>query len=259
METNDIHTIEIAGLKLHSGAYCSFTDWMMEKGFQKERNAPLVISHINIHNLFILEKMDRNFLELLLTNSLLVFDGIGLKVAAYICGCGWRPDMNGTDLFPHVMQYVAEHRLKVFLLGGDHDTVSCAADNIVKMFPNAIIAGYCHGFFSVADEPRIIHTINSCEPDLLIIGMGFIKQEEFALGHRDDLRAKVIWNVGGLFDFLSQKKPRTPLWMRNLRLEWLFRMLLEPRRMWKRSFISAPVLLGYFFLFRIKGIIGLKR
>lgn len=255
MENGSIRTINFYDLQLHTGTFNGVAQWIIHQSLIREAVLPTIIAHINIHNYYQLIK-NQPFKRDLQQNSLLLFDGIGLKVSAFIAGLGWLPDLNGTDLFPLIMEKGSETQLKVYCLGSKYNVINRAVNKIRDRFPSITVTGYRHGYFKPNEEKNVVEEINASKADMLIIGMGFITQEKFALHYRDQLTVKVIWNVGGLFDIVSEEKPRTPLSMRKLRLEWLFRLLLEPRKRWKRNIISAPYFFLNFLMYRAKNIIG---
>lgn len=198
----------------------------------------LIITHINLRNYYYLIKNEKlaNWLN---KNCVLAFEGIGLKILFWLKGYGINKDLNGTDLFPLFMKRMQKKKLNIFLLGSEMNVISKAAGNTEKQYPGIKICGYQDGYFNRSNEKKIIDNINKCGTDVLIAGMGFPAQEEFIIRNIQYLNAGLIWFVGGLFDFISGTKPRAPLFIRKIRLEWLFRFLLEPRRMFYRNTVCA--------------------
>jgi len=101
-----------------------------------------------------------------------------------------------------------------------------------ERFPGLEIAGYQHGYSE--DDQEVIDKINQAAPDILFIGLGFPKQEKWISKHLEDLDIKVAVCIGGVFDVISGKTKRAPRWMQDACLEWLWRLIQEPRRLWKR-------------------------
>lgn len=250
MENGSIRPINMYDLQLHTGTFGDIAQWIIHQSFVRYAAHPTIIAHINVHNYYELIK-NQPFKRELQQYSILLFDGIGLKVAAFIAGFGWLPDLNGTDLFPLIMKIGSEKQLRIFCLGTEPGIIERAVNKIHGLFPRIHVTGYRHGYFKPDEEKSVVEEINASKADMLIIGMGFITQEKFALRYSNQLSVKVIWNVGGLFDIVSQEKPRTPLFMRKVRLEWLFRLIHEPRIRWKRIFISAPYFYSYFLIYRV--------
>jgi N-acetylglucosaminyldiphosphoundecaprenol N-acetyl-beta-D-mannosaminyltransferase len=212
-------------------------DWIVRRAFAPRSRA--LVSHINANNYYWLARSP-TIRESLIRDGVLLLDGIGLKVGGYLLGHAHLPDLNGTDLFPLVMQRGQHRGLRVFLLGGRQEVVERAALNIETHYPGVRVVGLRDGYFGPGEEPHVVNQILTSQPRILLIGLGFLRQEQFALRYRDALGVPLIWNVGGLFDFVSEAKPRAPSLLRRFKLEWLFRFFLEPRTMWYRNLVAAP-------------------
>ncbi len=199
------------------------------------KNEKLVFSHFNLYNYYLINKhnlMTKRHSEKLQN----FFEGIGLKSIYFLIGKGLNKDVNGTDLQPVLFKNLSDNGIAVFLLGADSIVIESAVTNIKKTFPFLQIKDYINGYFTFDEEMNVLNKINDSKSDLLIIGMGTLKEFEFINRNYDSLKVKAIWNVGGLFDFLSGSKPRAPKVLRLLRLEWLFRLLIEPRKKFIRIF-----------------------
>jgi exopolysaccharide biosynthesis WecB/TagA/CpsF family protein len=224
-------------LKYYTGTLNEFTGYI----FNDVKFSPLqkkIITHINLRNYYYLNK-DRLLKEWIRKNCIIVLDGIGLKLGFWLKGFGLVKDLNGTDLFPLFMNEIIKKQLSIFLFGSEENVIKQAEINIRKTYPGIIINGVQNGYYPPEKETDILKQINSSNADILIIGKGFPLQEEFVSKYKNDLNIKLIWNAGGLFDYLSGSKPRAPYFLRKLRLEWLFRFLLEPARMFRRNTVCA--------------------
>jgi len=203
-----------------------------------------VVTHLNANNYYLLcnePTIGRHLKD----NAHLLFDGIGMKLAARLLGLGWLPDLNGTDLFPLAIANLADKAVPLYFLGADELIVAKAVQRTRRLWPQVRIVGYSSGYFTQTDEDRIVQSVNASGAKVLLIGRGFPLQEEFSLRQSSRLKVALIWNVGGLFDFISGNKPRAPLWMRQMRLEWLFRLAREPQRLWRRTFVVGPWLASH--------------
>jgi exopolysaccharide biosynthesis WecB/TagA/CpsF family protein len=225
-------------LSLLTGSFDDVADWLVDRA-STNGLTPIVVSHINVANYYHMEKHPETKRELK-RGCVLVLDGIGMKLGGVILGRGWLPDVNGTDLFPRVMRRAAHRRLRIFCLGAERSIMQRSVDSIQKQYSGANIVGFDSGYFDAAEEAAIVSGITESGAQMLLVGMGFLRQERFSLEYCDHLGVSVIWNVGGLFDFISGAKLRAPLVVRKARLEWLFRFLREPRRMWHRNLVAAP-------------------
>lgn len=230
-----VKIINFDGLSYYTGGNEEFLDTVFNR-INKSNNK--IIIHINLRNYYYLQK-DKNLEEEIKKNCTIVLEGIGMKMGLLLQRYGLLQDINFTDLFPMFLKKILKYNLSVYLLGGKESVIRAAAENILLKNPGIKISGYHSGYFPTGLESEIVEKINSSKPDILLIGIGFPRQEKFALKYLNEIDAGLIWSVGGLFDFISGIKPRAPFFLRKLRLEWLFRLLLEPRRMIHRNTIAA--------------------
>jgi len=116
--------------------------------------------------------------------------------------------------------------------------LSLCRKNLQRSYPHLILAGSQNGYYDPVDENSVVELINRANPDILLIGMSSSKKELFVDKHRNNINAKYILGVGGYFDIVAGYTKRAPKWMQNIGLEWLFRFIQEPRRMWPRYTIG---------------------
>ena len=175
--------------------------------------------------------------------SLTLGDGIGLKIAGQLLGRPMRQNVNGTDLFPRLCELADRRRARIFLLGARPAVVEGVRAWIAERHPGAFVCGTHHGYFDAQSEPAVIDAIRASAPDLLLVALGAPRQDEWLAAHLGATGAAVGIGVGGLFDFYSGRIPRAPVWMRELGLEWVFRLAQEPRRMWRRYLVGNVLFL----------------
>ena len=162
---------------------------------------------------------------------LILNDGVGMDIASKVLfGRSFPANLNGTDFTPALLKSLPANT-RVFLFGARPASVAGAADRIAKL-SDVTICGYHEGHQT--DDAAVLAEINAANPDLLLVALGNPRQEAWAMNHADQCQAPVIMGVGALFDFLSETVQRAPLWVRRLRLEWVYRLLQEPRRLAKR-------------------------
>jgi N-acetylglucosaminyldiphosphoundecaprenol N-acetyl-beta-D-mannosaminyltransferase len=146
-----------------------------------------------------------------------------------------------TDLFPAVAKRAAKNDVSFYMLGGSEDVNRRAAEAAREAHPGLRIAGRRNGYFSAEEEPAIVDEIARLRPDILWLALGAPLEQEFCVRNLEALRGVgIVKTAGGLFDFVARAKPRAPLWMRRYGFEWLFRMLVEPRRLFLRYLITNP-------------------
>lgn len=192
----------------------------------------------------------RGYRRALARASLALPDGIGIKIGSDMLGTPLKQNVNGTDLFPRLCDLLQARGASVFLLGGHPGVAEGVAAVMAQRWPGVRIAGVRDGFFSVADEGRVAAQVQASGADILLVARGVPAQDLFIDRHLPLLGVKVAMGVGGLFDFVSGRIPRAPLWMRETGLEWVYRLAQEPGRMWRRYLVGNLT-----FLFRV----GLQR
>lgn len=183
--------------------------------------------------------------------DLLLNDGIGLEIASRLSPFRFKENLNGTDLIPKILHLASVNQKKIFLLGGEEGVVTRAAEKIKEQNPEAHIAGHHSGFFSQEQEQDVIEKIRVSGARILVIGMGVPKQELWAHRNKELLKSVNIIIAGGaVLDFISGKVNRAPAWIRKIHMEWVFRLMMEPRRMWKRYLVGNVVF--FWNILRIK-------
>ncbi|MTJ00058.1 MAG: WecB/TagA/CpsF family glycosyltransferase [Marinobacter adhaerens] len=184
---------------------------------------------------------DPEYREVLKQTPLIFPDGSGIRRGCTLQGIPLRANLNGTDLFPELCRLLAEQGKSLYLLGATPGTVEKVADWATQQFPGLRIAGTQHGFFSQDDEPAIIEAINSSDADVLCVAMGVPLQEKWLHRNRSRLNTKLNLAVGGLFDFYAGNVSRAPLLFRQHGVEWVWRLMQEPKRMWRRYLLGNPL------------------
>jgi exopolysaccharide biosynthesis WecB/TagA/CpsF family protein len=199
------------------------------------------VSFLNAHNANI-AYTDPVFAEAL-DDFLILPDGIGVDLAARLLyGSPFPDNLNGTDFVPAFLQ-ASTRPLTVGLLGATRVNAEAASVKLAALAVQHNFVVIHDGYFSAEQEPEIIGRIAALRPDMLLVAMGVPRQELWIARHIDERHCTMPVAVGALLDFLSGSVPRAPLWMRRLRLEWLFRLAVEPGRLWRRYVVGNPVFL----------------
>ncbi|MBA3448905.1 MAG: WecB/TagA/CpsF family glycosyltransferase [Pseudaminobacter sp.] len=179
-----------------------------------------------------------------LGDFLILPDGVGVDVAARILyGSAFPANLNGTDFVPALLRASTEP-LTVGLIGTTRKNADAAAGQLGLLAPQHRFAVIHDGFFSVADETRILEDIKALRPDILLVAMGVPRQELWIARNITPGHCTLPIAVGALLDFLSGSVPRAPGWIRRLRLEWVFRLVIEPGRLWRRYVVGNPLFLA---------------
>lgn len=197
--------------------------------------------------------MDTNYLGVLRDGASLFADGSGMQLASRLAGFPLKDNVNGTDLFPLICRDAAVSGIKLALLGARPGIAQRCADNMRSQFPGLKIVWIHDGYFSSDDEVDMIKAINNSGAQILFAAMGVPKQEFWIARNVGELRVPILLGVGALFDFYSGAMPRAPQRVRQLGLEWLFRFIMEPRRMFVRYILGNPVFIIRTLWRRLRG------
>lgn len=191
-----------------------------------------VLSFFNQHA-FNVAWSDAGFRDSLERSDVLLRDGVGISLLLKLLGRDPGLNMNGTDLIPQIVRAYKGRRVAV--VGTASPYLEQASQQLREMGAKVVFTQ--DGF---ADEARYLGKLVAAEPELVILGMGMPRQEHLAAKLSPLLRRPaLIVNGGAILDFLAGRFPRAPQWLRSLRLEWLYRLLREPRRLWRRYVVGG--------------------
>lgn len=153
----------------------------------------------------------------------------------------------GPDLVNIIVKLAATKKYRIFLLGAKEEVVKKVALEYTSRFSKSIVAGYHHGYFSKEEEEQIVDQIAKSNADILFVAISSPKKEVFLMQYEKALHVPFIMGVGGVFDIVAGITKRAPYWMQKSGLEWFYRFLQEPRRMWKRYLVSNSLFIYYVF------------
>lgn len=195
---------------------------------------PMVVSFLNAHA-FNLAERDAGFRDHLMRSDALFRDGVGVSLMLRLLGADAGLNMNGTDLIPEILHACRGRRIA--LAGTADPWLSRAATELREQGQVIVLA--IDGFQGLA---ATVNHLCACDADVFVLAMGMPRQEEVAaeLAARLD-RPAVILNGGAILDFIAGRFPRAPEIWRRLRLEWLYRLIHEPRRLWRRYILGGVV------------------
>lgn len=206
-----------------------------------QERAPSAIFTPNIDHIVKLQD-DREFKKAYNEASIVVADGMPVVWASAFFGTPLMERIAGSDLFFELCAHSAKREYRLFFLGGRPGSVEMAAEALRKKYPSIKIEGTYSpplGFENDKDEnKKIVDMIKTAEPDILFVGLGAPKQEKWIYRYKDEYRVPVSVGVGGTFEFFSGMVKRAPKWMRRAGLEWFWRLMVEPRRLWKRYLVD---------------------
>ncbi|CUW94220.1 UDP-N-acetyl-D-mannosaminuronic acid transferase [Agrobacterium fabacearum TT111] len=186
---------------------------------------------------------DKEFEALLRQADQIHADGMSLVIfSRQFCVRALRERVATTDLVHAVARRAEATGTRFYFLGGSEEVNRAAVEEMQKLYPRLVFAGRRNGYFRPGDEEAILADIVASQTDILWVGFGIPLEQRFVARNLDRLSdIAVIKTCGGLFDFLAGKNSRAPQWMQDMGLEWLYRAMLEPRRLGKRYLLTNPI------------------
>ncbi|SHK17718.1 polymer biosynthesis protein, WecB/TagA/CpsF family [Clostridium cavendishii DSM 21758] len=195
----------------------------------------------NVDHIVKLEE-DNEFKLVYENADLILTDGMPLIWISKLKKKPIKEKVSGSDLFPNICKLAAEKGYKVFLLGAAEGVAKNAASKLMERYKGLKIVGTYspkYGFEKSVDEiKRIISIVNEAKPDILAVGLGAPKQEKFIYTYENQLKVPVSLAIGAAIDFEAGNMKRSPRWMQKSGLEWFYRLMKEPKRMFKRYIID---------------------
>ena len=239
---------------LTTGAIDTITDDVL-KHVTSDNEVCKVLSCLNPHSVAISEKDDL-FKGALQSSDWLIADGVGVSALARLVASRKINRITGPEIFEVLLHHANQKSLKVFFLGSSEDTLRLIRERLQREFPNiGDIGSFSPKFtteFSVTEVNEMVNTVNAFQPDILWVGMTAPKQEKWLSENKIRLDVKFAGAVGAAFDYFGGVHQRPNTYIRRLGLEWLIRILQNPKKMWRRTLISAPKYLWIFFRYYCK-------
>lgn len=236
-------TLSIMGYEVYSD----------NEGLKLDLSKKTIINTINPHS-YCVAKNDMLFRKALVQSDILIPDGVGIVIAARFLHLKRIKKIAGADLHLLLLEKLNEIKGSCFYLGSASSTLALIEEKVKIQYPNITIDSYSPPFaanFSQVENDQMVEIINNFNPDVLFVGMTAPKQEKWLLEHSDQLNVTISCSIGAVFDFYAGTIKRSnKIWI-NLGLEWLPRLIQEPKRLWRRNFISTPIFLFDMFKWAI--------
>jgi len=241
-----LNSLNLMGVKFMNTTMCDAVELIKYKIKRKEKSNMYFINADTLNKTY-----EQTSLRNILNKTKYVFpDGSGIKMASNMVNMPLKQNMNGTDMFPFLCQMAEEEGIKIFLYGAQEGVAEKMKEKVLQKFPKLQIVGAINGY--AFHDNEVINMMNHSKAELVFVAKGAPLQEEWIDLHSNKISAPVIMGVGGLFDFYSGNIPRSPMWMREIGMEWIYRLLQEPKRMWKRYILGNPLFLIRIYLWNKK-------
>jgi N-acetylglucosaminyldiphosphoundecaprenol N-acetyl-beta-D-mannosaminyltransferase len=183
--------------------------------------------------------------------ALISADGMPIIWASWLLGKPLKERVTGVDLFDALVQRSAKKGWRLYFLGASEEVVAKVKQFYESKYPEITIVGYRNGYWSADEEKQVVEQIKLARADVLFVAISSPQKEQFLGRYQTEMKIPFAMGVGGTFDVVAGKTKRAPLWMQKSGLEWFYRFLQEPRRMYKRYFIDDMV----FFWLLLKEIL----
>lgn len=193
---------------------------------------------------------DKQLRKIVNTCPLINADGASIVWAAKKLGVPLTERVTGIDLFERLVKLSAEKGYKVYLFGAKEEVVVKVKKTFEKKYPTLNVVGYRNGYFTEDDEPQIVADMASSGADIMFVAFSSPKKEYWINKYINDLGIPFVMGVGGSFDVVAGVTDRAPKWMQKHGLEWFYRFIQEPRRMWRRYIIGNAKFVLYTYRFR---------
>jgi N-acetylglucosaminyldiphosphoundecaprenol N-acetyl-beta-D-mannosaminyltransferase len=182
--------------------------------------------------------------DAVLKSDLILADGMSVVWASRILGRRLPERVPGIDLMHAMLRHGQQHNYRVYCFGATQEVLEATVAKFNAWYPDVVIVGKRNGYFKPEEEPKIVEHIRAAQPDILLVAMSPPKKEVFLARWSDELDVPVCHGVGGAFDVVAGKTKRAPLSWQRLGLEWLYRVVQEPGRMWRRYLVTNTLFCG---------------
>ncbi len=221
--------IELFGTRLDSFTMAETVELINKRIAKRHFTQHAVVNVAKLVNM----KQDTELRASVTDCDIINIDGMGVVWGARLLGLAVPERVSGVDLFHHLLEMSAGNSYSVFLLGAKMDIVTKVSEIVSQQYPALKIAGLHHGYFW-DDEEAMVDKIKKSGARLLFVAISSPQKENFINRWKDKLGVDFVMGVGGTFDVVAGKVKRAPEWMQKAGLEWLYRVIQEPGRMWKR-------------------------
>lgn len=189
-------------------------------------------------------RRDPELREVINNCALVNVDGMPVVWASRLMGKPLKERVAGVDLFESLMARAATKGWRIYLLGAREEIVSRVRHLYEAKYPGLVIAGHRNGYWKAEEEAGVVQQIADARADILFVAISSPKKEQFLARHQAHMKIPFAMGVGGTFDVAAGHVKRAPLWMQRSGLEWFYRFLQEPRRMFRRYFIEDMAFIG---------------
>jgi len=230
-------TVNVLGLDIHPLAIDQVID---AAEHHIEKKEPLLLGVVNVAKL-VRARKDPRLRQSLCQSDLILADGLPIVWLCRLTGKPLPQRVPGIDIMTRLFETAARNNYSVYLLGARPQVIEAVVKVVRRKYPSLRIAGFHHGYFNQNQQQQVAEDIKNSGCDILFVAMSSPKKENFLAKYRAFMNVPLCHGVGGAFDILAGFKKRAPLWMQNCGMEWFYRLMQEPKRMWKRYLVTNSI------------------
>ena len=230
---NRITCVDVLGTQVHTWTMAETLKFIKYRLDHQLFTQHVVVNVAKIVNMWTDQPLKRS----VESSDIINIDGAGVVLGGRLLGHHIPERVAGIDLFFELLEMSSEQGYPVYFLGAKDDVLRQATNNIRTNYPALNISGSHHGYFW-DDEQAMVEKIRRSGAKLLFVAITSPRKENFINKWKDELGVDFVMGVGGTFDIVAGKTKRAPVWMQKMALEWLYRLLQEPSRMWKRYLVT---------------------
>lgn len=246
----EINHYRILGVRIDAVTMQQTMDWVREKIINNILHQYIVV--VNVAKL-VKAKEDSDIQKIIDEADLVTADGMPIVWYSKLKDGVLPERVSGIDIMTEMFKEGAKEHWGVYLLGAKQPIIEKVVSRVNHDYKGLTVAGFRNGYFSISDEKEIVDQINSSHANILLLGFSSPQKEEFVDRWKEKLKVNIIHGVGGSFDVYAGITKRAPLWMQHVGLEWLYRLLQEPTRMFGRYAVTNVKFCNYI----IKDLLGL--
>ncbi|MCI6513615.1 MAG: WecB/TagA/CpsF family glycosyltransferase [Coprococcus catus] len=223
-----------------------------------ERRVP--VQHVVINALKVnLMRKDENLRKIVNECPLINADGASIVLAAKMLKIPLKERVAGFDLFVRLVEEASDKNYKIYLFGAREEVVKKVKAIFERKYPTLQIVGYRNGYFTEADEPEIVKNMAESGADMMFVAFSSPKKEYWIRRYLKELNIPFVMGVGGSFDVIAGTTKRAPLWMQKCGMEWFYRFIQEPGRLWKRYLVGNVSFMIYVLQYKMRMILKNNR
>lgn len=218
------------------------------------------IQHVVINALKVnLMRKDAKLRKIVNACPLINADGASILLAARILKIPVRERVTGFDLFVRLVREASAKGYRIYLFGAREEVVKKVKEILEQEYPSLQIAGYRNGYFTKEDEPEIVKNMAEAHADMMFVAFSSPKKEYWIHHYLKDLNIPFVMGVGGSFDVIAGVTKRAPVWVQKCGMEWFYRFIQEPGRLWRRYLIGNVSFVTYVIQHRLKAVLSTDR